>query len=320
LFLASQYLVDLKDGVPQSTVIQRLPELGYFMNPRNVGPFVFSLSSALSNFWREDGTAGQRLDIYPRVSHAFGGDVVISQSLGLRETAYSLSDSGDFSRSPHRESFDYSISAQTRFMKRYDSFIHIIEPSLGYTFIPNAESNLPLFDSTELYTKKSTIELAVLNRFLDSRGEFLTVKISQPFDSYQGSRPFLPLKLQAAIHRPVAFRGEVSYDVNTGRLEAINSDVHFTLPSQLVLNLGERYNRAGAVHFYSIGMSYALSKALSAETSFWYDAKIGGFKDVMAKMKYQQQCWGVSTIYTKREHDYSISVLFDLLGLGIIKL
>ncbi len=320
LFLASQYLVDLKVGVDQSTIVQMLPELGYFINPRNVGPVVFSFSSTLSNFWRENGTLGQRLDLYPRFSYAFGSDLIVNQSLGLRGTAYSLSDSGDFGRSPHRESLDYTVSAQTRLTRRYDSFIHILEPSLGYTFIPDAESNLPLIDSTELYTKTSTISASLLNRFLDSQGEFLTVRITQPFDSYQGDRPFLPLKMQAALHRPVALRGEVSYDVNTGRVEAVNSDVSFTLPSQMTLNLGERYNRTGDILFYTVGMNYSFSKEISAQTNFWYDAKSGDLNDLMAKVTYQKQCWGVSMVFTKRPQDYSISVLFDLLGLGTIKL
>jgi len=320
LFLTSRYLVDLKEGVDQSTIAHRLPEVGFFMNPRNIGPVVFSFSSTLSNFRRESGVSGQRLDLHPRFSYSFGSDFIINQSLGLRETAYSLSDGGDFGRAPHRESFDYAVTAQTRLMKRYSSFIHILEPSLGYTFIPSGESNLPLFDSTELYTKTSRIELSLLNRFMDNRGEFLAVRITQPFDAYRGDRPFLPLKLEAAIRRPVAFRGEVSYDVNTGRVETINSDIHFILPSTMTLSMGERYNRTGNILFYSVGVNYAFSKALSAATDFWYDGKNGSFKDIIAKAKYQKQCWGVSTIFTKREKDYSISVLFDLLGLGTIKL
>lgn len=320
LFVASQYLVDLQAGVNASTIAQRLPEVGYFVNPRNVGPVIFSFASTVSNFWRESNASGQRIDIFPRFSYSFGGDVTINQSLGLRETAYFLSKGGDFGSSPHRESFDYTVTAQTRLIKRYESFIHIMEPSLGYTFIPSAESNLPLFDSTELYTKTSKIDLSVLNRFLDGNGEFLTLRITQSFDSYQDDRPFLPLTLQAAIHRPIGFRGEVSYDVNTGRVETVNSDIGITLPYRMILTVGERYNRSESIMFYSVGMNYTFSREISAETNFWYDAKSGGLKDMMAKVKYQRQCWGVNMIFTKRDKDYGFSVLFDLLGLGTIKL
>ncbi|MCL5023724.1 MAG: LPS assembly protein LptD [Nitrospirae bacterium] len=320
LFLASQYLVDLKEGVDQGTVAQRLPEAGYFMNPRRIGPVVFSLASTLSNFWRERDVSGQRFDLYPRIAYSFGSDIVISQTLGLRETAYSLVRSDGFGSSPHRESFDYSLNAQTRLTRKYPAFIHVIEPSLGYTFRPSVGSDLPLFDSTELYTKTSTIQLSVLNRFMDDKGEFLTVRITQPFDSYMGDRPFLPLKLEAAIQRPLLFRGETEYDVNTGRIETINSDVGMRFPPKMTLTMGERYNRLQEILFFSLGLNYAFSKTISTETNLWYDAKSGGLRDFIAKIKYQKQCWGVDMIFAKRESDFSVSVLFNLLGLGTVKL
>ncbi len=320
LFLTSQYLVDLKAGVDSSTIAQRLPEVGYFMNPQRIGPVIFSLSSRLSNFWREGAVSGQRLDIYPRFFHSFGDVVVLSQSLGLRETAYSLVRSDDFGSSPHRESFDYSVTAQMRLIKRYGSIVHIVEPSLGYTFIPSGHSNLPLFDSTELYVRTSKVELALLNRFRDSKGEFLTLRVSQPYDSYSIDHHLLPLKLDVALQRPVNFRGELSYDADTGKVENFNSDISIALPNIATLTLGERYNRSEDIQFYTVGMSYIFSKTLSAEGNFWYDAKNGEFRDIIAKVKYQKQCWGVNVIVTKREKDYGISVLFDLFGLGTIKL
>ncbi len=320
LFLSSRYLVDLSESAESSSVAQRFPETGYFMNPQRIGPLVFSFSAVFSNFWREEGTSGRRLDLYPRFSYSFGSDVVINQSLGLRETAYSLSMPGNFDSSPHRESFDYAVTARTRLVKRYPSFVHVIEPSLSYTFIPSTESHLPLFDSTEFYRRTSRIELSLLNRFMDGRGEFLTLRISQPFDSYRGDRPFLPLKLEAAIQRPFTFRGETSYDVNKGRVENVNSDLVISIPQKAGLTLGERFDRERDTLFFSVGMSYAFSRAVSAEGNFWYDAKSGGLKDFIAKLRYQQQCWGVKMIITRREKDYSFSVLFDLLGLGTIRL
>jgi LPS-assembly protein len=320
LFLNSQYLVDLQSGVDQSTVAQRLPEAGYFMNPRRIGPVVFSLASTLSDFWRGREPWGQRIDIYPKFAYSFGSDIVIDQSLGLRETAYFLSRNDGFDRSPHRESLDYTIIAHTRLMKKYSSFIHIVEPSLSYTFIPSAQSNLPLFDSTELYTKTSTVQLSVLNRFLDSHGEFLTVRITQPYDSDKTDNSFLPLTIEAAVQRPVGMRGEFTYDVNTGTVESVNSDANLTLANKAVFSVGERYNRTGDILFFTTGVNYPFSKAISLEGSAWYDAKGGGFRDIMAKLKYKKQCWGVDIVVTKREKDYSVSVLFDLLGLGTVKL
>lgn len=320
LYLDARYLVDLQQGIDQSTILQKLPEAGYFVNPRRIGPLVFSLSANAAEFWREQGVSGQRVDIYPRFAYSFGSGVVIDQALGLRETAYFLNDADETGSSPHRESLDYTIVAHTRLMKRYSSFTHVIEPSLGYTYIPKAESNLPLFDSTELYTKTSTVELALLNRFMDTKGEFLTVKLTQPYDTFLDENHFLPLKFQAAIHRPVTFRNETLFDVNTGRFEAVNSDITIPVPGKGSLSIGERYNRIQDILFFTFAANYSFSKEVSAEGNFWYDAKGQGFSNILAKLKYQQQCWGVTTVLTKSEnHGVSVSVLFDLLGLGTIK-
>lgn len=319
VFLRAQYLIDLKGDIDQSTVPQRLPEIGYFVDPRRIGPLVFSLSSSISNFRRGEGAFGQRLDVFPRFAYSFGDSIVLTQTLGLRETAYFLSGSDEFGSSPHRESFDYTVIAFTRLSKKYGAFVHIVEPSLSYTFIPQAESDLPLFDSTELYNKTSTIELSILNRFMDGKGEFLTLRVAQPLDTYRDDRPLLPLRIEAALRRPLFIRGEASYDFNTGKVETINSDVGFGLAGASV-SMGERYKRTEDILFYSVGIGYSFSKTLSAEGNFWYDARGEGLRDVIAKVKYQKQCWGVTMVYTKRQEDYSVSILLDLLGLGTIKL
>lgn len=325
LYLTPEYLIDLRAGVDSSTIAQKIPEAGYFINPQRIGPVVFSLASSVAEFWREGGASGQRLDIYPRFSYSFGNDVVITQALGLRETAYSLVRSDEFGSSPHRESFDYTVTAQTRLIKKYTSFTHIIEPSLGYTYTPPSESDLPIFDSTELYTKASEVGLSLLNRFMDSKGEFLTIRITQPYSTYKDDHHFLPLKLEAAIQRPINFRGETSYNINTGRFEDVNSDIRIQIPGKASFSVGERYNKIEDILFFTLGINYTFSKTISAEGSFWYDGNSRTLRDVAAKLKYQKQCWGMTVIATKSElnrtkNDYGISVLFNLLGLGTIRL
>jgi lipopolysaccharide assembly outer membrane protein LptD (OstA) len=252
--------------------------------------------------------------------YAFGSDVVISQALGLRETAYSLSESDSFGSTPHRESFDYSINAQTRLIKIYSSFAHILEPSLQFTYIPPAESNLPLFDSTELYQKTSAVQLSLQNWFIDKNGEFLIVRVTQAYDSYADPH-VMPLTLQAAVLRPITLRAEVTYDEHAGRFETINSDL--SLPLLLpgaVLSLGERYSDANNILTYTIGLNYPFSKTFTANGSAWFDARNGGFQEAATKFVYQKQCWGVTTIFTKSQTGYGVSVLFNLLGLGTIRL
>jgi LPS-assembly protein len=310
VYLLSQYWIDLKEN--SKPVPQKLPEAGFILNPAKTGPFWFSATTTLSNFWRDEGVNGQRLDIYPRVLHKFGSDVVVLQTLGLRETAYSLHKGED--NSLHREAVEYSIVAHTRLLKKYESFTHVLEPSIGYTLITDSE-DLPLFDSTELFKKTSTVELSLLNRFINNSGEFMVLRASQGFDSYLGDRPFLPLRLEIGIKKPISMRFDASYDVNTGRVESINSDLWMKV-SKTTISAGQRYNRQGDILTYVSSIGLYPYKSLYMEGRLWYDAKEREVKDVSLNVKYTSQCWGVNLEFIKKPGDFTAAVMFELKGIS----
>jgi len=310
VYLLSQYWIDLKEN--SKPVPQKLPEAGFILNPAKTGPFWFSAITTLSSFWRNEGVYGQRLDIYPRMLHKFGSEVVVLQTLGLRETAYSLHRSED--NFLHREAIEYNILAHTRLLKRYGSFTHVLEPSIGYTLITDSE-DLPLFDSTELFKKTSTVDLSLLNRFLNKSGEFMVLRASQGFDSYLGDRPFLPLRLEIGIKRPISMRFDASYDVNTGRFESINSDLWMKV-SKTTISAGQRYNRQGDILTYVSSIGLYPYKSLHMEGRLWYDAKERAVKDVSLNVKYTSRCWGLILEFIKRPGDFTAAVMFELKGIS----
>jgi LPS-assembly protein len=313
VYLLSQYWIDLTNEI--RTAPQKLPEIGYIINPTKAGYFWVSASATASNIWRDKGVYGQRLDIYPRISHNLGSDIVLSQSLGLRETAYSLYREEKSDKNLHRESLEYNFIAHTRLLKRFDSFTHILEPSAGYTLITNSENNLPMFDSTELFKRTSLIELSLLNRFFNNDGEILIFKASQGFDSYQGDRPFLPFRLEVGIKKPVSLRLDAAYDVHQGKVEGINSDLSAKL-SDITISAGQRYNRQNDIMFYTTGIDLQPYKSLHLEGRLWYDAEEKEIKDITIRAKYLRQCWGLTMSYMKRPDDYTITVMFELKGFG----
>ncbi len=310
VYLLSQYWVDLRDETGLAP--QKLPEAGYILNPAKIGHFWFSAMTTFSNFWRNEGTYGQRLDINPRISHKFGSDVVVFQTLGLRETTYSLHKGED--NSLHREAIEYSIVAHTRLLKRYESFMHVLEPSIGYNLITDSES-LPLFDSTELLKKTSRIELSLLNRFLNNSGEFMVLRASQGFDSYHGDRLFLPFRLEVGIKMPISLRLDTSYDVNTGRLESINSDLWLKV-SETIISAGQRYSRQDDTYFYTASIGLYPYKPLYMEGRLWYDARERKAKEISVNIKYSSQCWGVNMQFIKRPGDFTVAGMFELKGIS----
>jgi LPS-assembly protein len=310
-YLLAQYWVDLEEE--QSHPTQRLPEAGYVLYPAKVGPFWFSGTATVSNFWRNEDVFGQRLDVYPRILSEVGNEIVLTQAVGFRETAYSLHRAEE--ESLHREAFEYNVGVHTSLLKKYTSFTHIVEPSIGYTLITDSEESLPLFDSTELFKKTSRIEASLLNRFFYKGTEVAILRTTQPFDAELGDRPFLPFELEIGIKRPVSLRLDTAYDMNEGKLVSINSDLSFNVPGG-TLSAGQRYDRLEDVVFYKAGFDLFPHKSWNVRGMIWYDDDAKEIRDVEINLKYSSQCWGVNFEYIKRPNDFSFSVMFDLKGIS----
>ena len=310
LYLLSQYWVDLKEE--SNPPPQKLPEAGFAVHPTRLGDFWVSATGAFSNFWRDEGVFGQRFNVYPQVLYMFGKDVVVTQNLGVHGSAYALHRSDDDFL--HRENLDYKAVVNTRLFRKYTSFTHILEPSVSYHFISDSNET-PLFDSTELFQKTSEIELSLLNRFLDERGEFMVMKVSQAYDTYLHERPFLPLKLEVGIRRPLTLRFDASYDVHKGEINSVNSDLFVTI-SRATLSLGQRYNRDDDISTFVAGIGLSPLKTVSLGARIWYDADEREVREFTVNLKYDRKCWGVYMEFYKRPGDFTAVVMFDLKGIS----
>jgi len=311
-YLLSQYWVDLNEKI--RPVAQRLPEAGYVLYPTNIGKFWFTTTATLSNFWRDESADGQRLDVYPKLLHTFGDAVVVSQELGLRETAYNLNRNED-DGNPHREAIDYSIIANTRFLRKYSSFTHVIEPSVSYMLIDDSKNDLPVFDSTELFKKTSTFQFSLLNRVINKDGELMLVRLSQGYDTDLEDNKLLPLRLEVGLKRPVTLRLSADYDLHLGRLDSLNSDLTMKI-SEIVFTAGQRYNKTDNITTYTGSAKVHPFKPLYLEGRVWYDEKQRQFSDASFNIKYISQCWAVMIEFIRNPDGYSGRVLFDLKGLG----
>ena len=309
-YLLSQYWIDLTEN--SISPAERLPEAGYVLNPLNIGRFWLSGTATASNFWSDGGTDGRRLDFYPRVSYKTGEDITLLQTLGLRETAYLLDKSDE--NSLHRESLEYAAGVSTRLEKKYSSFTHVIEPTLSYSLITNSENNPPVFDSVDIFKKQSLFELALLNRFIDNKGEFMVVRIAQGFDTFQGDRPFQPLHLEIGLKRPLSVRLETLYDVHTGQVESVNSELSMGFPAATI-SAGQRYNRLESIKYYTAGLGLNFLKPFYLDSRVWYDAITHEVREVSANIRYVAQCWAINLGIVNRPDDFNVSFMFELKGL-----
>ncbi|HMK56226.1 MAG TPA: LPS assembly protein LptD [Dissulfurispiraceae bacterium] len=346
LYFLSQYWVNLREGVTEH-VPQKLPEIGYVVNPTAVGPLIFTLSANAANFYRSQEPHGQRLDIKPALSYSFGDSVRLTQTVSVRETAYNLNDGGEFGSSPHREMFQYYAQAQTRFLKDYGSFRHIIEPSLEFSYIPSAKV-LPLFDSTELPSKTAMLKFVLYNKFV-FRDLDISLRFSQPYDfnadnsnmlvdnynsvldgttSLPTNHHLQPTRLEGAVAGPalpINFTFDVAYDFVDNRINNLNSVFSFKIFRDITLGLGERYSRVDNLMLYTLGINAPLDKHWVFSVSASYDAKGPGVRDLSIKTTYKEQCWAADFLITRRPADqfrpadYSYLLMLELKGIGSFK-
>lgn len=313
VYLLAQYWIDLEDDTDR--VAQRLPEIGYVLSNTKAGKFMISSSINAANMWRKDSLSAGRLDIYPRILHSFGKDFVVTQEAAVRWTAYSFYrnvDIGDDSL--HRLGFEYKVTGRTRLFKKYNSFTHIAEPSVSYSLISVSENDLPVLDSAELYKRTSRVELSLLNRIVVHDRDLAVLRLTQGYDIREGDRPFLPFKLDLHIATPFPLKLEAKYDVHSGKLETVSSELSFSILKTTV-SVGQRYNRKEDISVYKTGVQFNPSRELQLAGSIWYDAKGGGLRDAVLSVRYLSQCWGIKFEYTKRPGDYTMMVMFELTGL-----
>ncbi|HTZ17463.1 MAG TPA: hypothetical protein VMB78_03400 [Dissulfurispiraceae bacterium] len=347
-YLLAQHWVNLREGLSEH-VPQKLPELGYVINPTLLGPAIFTLQANAANFYRTLDPGGQRLDLQPTLSYSFGDAIRLTQAVSLRETYYNLTNGGTFGSSAHRELFQYDAQAQMRFLRDYGSFLHIVEPSVEYTFIPSAKI-MPLFDATELPVRTSVVTLGLYNKLM-FKGLDVSLRLTQPYDFHNGNiitaedisnienglvgtttvshHSVQPTRLEGAVTGPafpVNFTFDTAYDFSIDRLSNLNSGVNFQVFRDITLGLSERYSRIDNLMLYSIGFNIPLGNHWLAKINSSYDAKGPGLREFAIGANYKDQCWNVNLLTTRTPGDqirppsYSYIIMIGLKGLGLYKL
>lgn len=353
LYLLGQHWVDLQippqlqtPPLPPEPVPQRQPELGYVVDPTNIGPLFFSMNSSLADFMTTGDVSGQRLNINPKLWYSFGDAVQVFQSLSGRETAYNLTDTGTtYASNPHRETYEYDAYALTRFVKQYESGTHIIEPSLSYTLSPGYSHPLPIFDSIDVnnntyYTQPqgtyalinntSLVQLSVLNT-VSLKGLSISARLTQPYAFTVQQAPLhalQPTTLSMGMSSgPYTLSLNEAEDFNTMREQSSTATISSKVAEGVTVSVSRYYALTTPVtQQYSSGFTAVLSKAWTINGSIWYDQNQGGLQDFALHTIYTAQCWGLDILLQRTPPDtihppeYSFSFVVQLKGFGGLKL
>ncbi len=314
-YLDARFWQELRSEHQTGEVHQQLPEAGFYLYPRKIKSVYLSMKTALSSLYSVDSSRVYRFDIYPELRHSTGNIIRLSQTLGIRETAYWITNTDQYPDSQSRTSFDYNISLKTVFSKNYSIFRHIIEPELSYTFIPQINKDIPVIDPVDLYNRVSLINMRLNNYFYNKSTLVASIRLSQPYNFHQGDRPFQPLRLQLRLFNPIDLKTELTYSSGSGHIEKANVELSLNIMGA-ALSVSQRYSRPFEILYYTGSVSIPVTKRIGLTTTAWYDAKGEGINNYTIGVSYNSQCWGVKLTYDKKPGEYSFYLLIQLKGLG----
>lgn len=167
------------DSDQSDTTLQQLPSVQFDALKQSVSgtPFYYDLDSEYIYYYREDGTRGHRLDVYPRLyrPYRFKQCVTIEPSVGLRQTLWSVDQYDDFEdgrdRTLSRQVADVGLDFASRLFHVYevdgarvDRIKHDLIPRIEYDYIPGQnQDEYPMFDSIDRIGKKNRISYSITN-------------------------------------------------------------------------------------------------------------------------------------------------------------
>lgn len=171
------------------------------------------------NYWRENGTGGQRLDLFPRLSAPLplGAYLESRAEVGLRNTSYIVETFGDGvwdkNDTPNRSLFNLHGELGTTLLRNFGmnggevtSWDHRLRPSIQYDYLPETnQDDLPLFDEVDRIGERNAITYGVDNFFelftdnkKGSGRDFGYFKAWESYDLRQeySDRPLTPISFE----------------------------------------------------------------------------------------------------------------------------
>lgn len=324
-YLLGQYRQSLEGS--SGSIPQSLPELGFIINTKDIWRTYFNMAVTGTNFWRNNGQHGYRLDVYPNFYMSVGRAVNFTQKIGLRETLYYLKEpSGNVTR----EIFDLRSSLTTRFLKRYSSFIHLIEPSIEYAYIPAVDqSSMPSFDSADFMPKTSSLTYTLTNRLT---GPFwgstdARFRLSQSYSMLNDEKPFSPVQIETALsNRFLNFSANALFDIYDKNISETIAAVNFRWHKGFV-GIGKNFRRSTSLDQYTFEAEINrpfdmlnMSIPLNLYGKLWYDVKGNGVQELKLHSRYTSQCWSLIVSYAQKPHEHQIMFGIEFKGLGILKI
>ena len=341
----------------EDTTLQRVPSVLFaaLKQPVLNMPLYYSLDSEYVYFYREDGTRGQRLDLFPRVYYPlhWKSYFTFEPSVGVRQTAWYIDtyEDGASGRDDtfHRTLLDFRGDLSSQLHRVYDlnwsgieKLKHTIRPQLLYRYIPEEDqSDLPFFDGVDKIDETHLIAWRLLNTITAKSpvladpketqkksawgshryAQLLRLSLSQSYDIVKEQdgdpEPFSPIvaKLQFAPLLYLALEADAEWSVYSNKFLSHNILARIRNRRGDKLAVEHRYTRDNLENIY---LSSLLKIGWGLSLQAGYERNIKDDRSIETRLGffYEAQCWSLNFLYKNEPEEVKYEVVLHLYGLG----
>lgn len=328
--------------------LQKLPIITFSGIKQRIAatPFYFGLGSNFTNFYREEGFHGQRIDVHPSLT-LFGRTVSgVEGSVwgGYQHRFYNMY-GGSVSESFTEEGqFDAGASLSTTLARVYDTggarlqkLRHVMIPEVGYVYVQNKDQeSLPFFDYYDRVVHRNMVNYSVTNyltgKFADGNGpplyrDIAYLKLSQGYEFsgtrrdlltlYDDMKPFTDIWIETKLNptREISFLTDSRYNPYSSNFSTNNVAVKYDDGGGNYLSAGYRFSRT-ELEYLESRLGISLVKPFLFTYIGRYSIDKGDVLESYYSLEYKKQCWSVTFSYREREDQNEFFVSFALAGIG----
>lgn len=340
-----RYTQDL-EGANNDLTLQRLPTLGFIAAGEKLGSLFFSMDSGFTNFQREEGETGQRLELHPRLAmyRKTAGLLDLSLYAGYRQRMYVSQESPEHNGYRQIGQADAGATLSLPLERVYDGRTrHLLVPSLEYGFVQKRrDEHVPFFDYGDRVLGGSAATWSLASTFTrkfvreggaDEYRDLLYLKLSQGYQFSGQRRDLLTLVdeghrltdlMLEGVATPVkdlslSFDGR--YNLQEGSVSTANLGVEMKGEGRNMASARYRHGR-DQVDYLEGRFVFPLGSQVTGDLLGRYSMDKGGFLESRYAIEYRRQCWSVTLAYTDRVGSRNVpsnqefTVNFALAGLG----
>lgn len=313
-------------------------------------PFYYSFAAATTNFDRDSGDRGLRLQLFPKLQlPVSSGDLFYGSFWGgYNQRVYSATVAeAEAKGSSQMGLLEFGGALRTDFEKVYavefgkiEKIRHLVTPEISYSLIENRnQSELPSFDYNDRVVGGQLITFSLVNALTGRSTEggqplyrdLTRLTVSQGYQLSGGrrdllimvdyGRPFTDTQLKLELFPQTNWRlftdNRISPYSGTLTNSLLGAEVSVSKGTRASVN----YNYAKDKLDYIAGtVSSADYKPYIFSFTGRYAFDRPGFLEKIYTMEYKHQCWGVVLSYTDNTNDKVFLFKFSLSGLGSFQL